>query len=309
MFAKMDPERYKDRDAFMRRYGADTVGSKDALRREMARYMYPSKIDPDIKVDKKSVPTELSEGQNMALKEMDKHLSAMYLANMEGKTDVGAARAVSPASFEGEPEENHEKIAKDLQRNTGILKSSAVQRIIYNHADNPAIENLATMAKERKGKPGLVFAHSLAAVKAIGERLTKEGHKVITITGGDTGQQKEAKRAAYQNGEADILVASDAAAVGMNVQRGQWCYQHDTPQTAMVHAQRQGRINRIGQQNDVELLDNVPNHPEIHRARDRLTKKYALRDLMTTPMEGLDETGVAYYLKQRDALKAQKDAA
>ncbi len=309
VFAKMDPERYKDRDAFMRRYGADTVGSKDALRREMARYMYPSKIDPDIKVDKKTVSSELSEGQRMALKEVDQHLASMYLANREGKVDVDAARAVSPASFEGEPPENHEKIAKDLQRNTGLLKSSAIQRIINTHPDNPAIDDLVKKAGERKGKPGVVFAHSLAAVKMLGERLEKAGHKVITITGSDSGQDKEKKRAAYQNGEADILVASDAAAVGMNVQRGQWCYQHDTPQTAMVHAQRQGRINRIGQKNDVELLDSVPNHPEIHKARDRLTKKYALRDMMTTPMEGLDETGVGKYLKDKSVMADEREAA
>jgi hypothetical protein len=29
----------------------------------------------------------------------------------------------------------------------------------------------------------------------------------------------------------------------------------DTPQTAMTHAQRQGRIFRTGQKNNVELID------------------------------------------------------
>jgi superfamily II DNA or RNA helicase len=299
IMSKMDPERYRDRDAFMRRYGADTVGSKDALRREMARYLYPSKIDPDVKVDRQEKRTELSEGQKLSLKELDSHLGAMSLARMEGRVDVDAARSVSPASFEGAPEAEHENIAKGLQKNTGILKSSAIQRVINTHEDNPGADDVVKTAADRQGKPGIVFAHSLAAVKLLSGRLETAGHKVITITGADSAADKERKRSEFQQG-GSILVASDAAAVGMNAQKGQWAYQYDTPHTAMLHAQRGARIYRTGQKNDVELMDNVPNHPEIHKARDRLTKKYALRELMTTPLDAMDESGIAYYLKQRD---------
>lgn len=298
VMSKMDPERYKNRDAFVRRYGADTIGSKDALRREMARYLYPSKIDPDVKVDRQEEKTPLSAGQKLALKELDKHLGALSLANIEGRADVEAARAVSPAMFEGAPEADHEKIARDLGKNTGIVKASAVQRVINTHSDNPGMDKAVQVAADRKGKPGIVFAHSLAAVKMLSERLEAAGNKVITISGSDTAADKERKRQEFQAGGA-LLVASDAAAVGMNAQKGQWVYQYDTPQTAMLHAQREGRINRTGQKNDVELIDNIPDHPDVHRARERLTNKYALRDLMTTPMETLDESGIGYYLKQK----------
>jgi hypothetical protein len=57
------------------------------------------------------------------------------------------------------------------------------------------------------------------------------------------------------------------------------------------------------------LLDSVPNHPDIHKARDRLTKKYELRDMMTSPMEGLDETGVGKYLKDRSVMAEQQEVA
>jgi hypothetical protein len=67
----------------------------------------------------------------------------------------------------------------------------------------------------------------------------------------------------------------------------------------MLHAQREGRINRTGQADDVEMLDHEPDHPEIKKARARLTEKYGLRDLMTSPMESLDETGIGAYLKAR----------
>lgn len=305
LLSKMDRERYSDRAAFMRRYGADTLASKDALRREMARYVYPSRIDPDVVANRQEMRLDLSEGQKLALGELDQHFASARMARMQGKVDVTAMRAISPGSFEGVPEDQQEAVARDLQENLGILKSSAVQRVINTHPDNPNVEQVARVAAERKGKPGVVFAHSLEAVKMLTERLEKEGHHVVTITGADSAKEKDRKRQMFNPeqgpAQADILVASDAGATGMNVQRGQWLYQYDTPQTAMTHAQRNGRVFRTGQRNDVELIDGVPDHPEIHRARERLQKKYGLRDLMTTPLEGLDESGVAYYLKQRQA--------
>ncbi len=307
LLRKMDPSRYTDRDAFMRRYGADTLASKDALRREMARYVYPSRIDPDVNAQRKESRVALSEGQRKALEELDGHFARARLARMEGKVDVEAMKAISPASFDGVPDGEHEEIARQLQQSLGIMKSSAVQRVINTHPDNPLVDDVISKAAERKGKPGVVFAHNRESVKMITERLQKAGHRVVTITGSDSSQEKERKRLMFnpEKGEAqaDILVASDAGATGMNIQRGQWLYQYDTPQTAMTHAQRNGRIFRTGQKNDVELIDGVADHPEVHKARERLQKKYGLRELMTSPMEGLDDTGIAHFLKQREVLK------
>jgi superfamily II DNA or RNA helicase len=302
LLKKMDPARYSDRGAFMRRYGADTLASKDALKREMARYVYPSKIDPDVQADRREEKVPLSAGQKLALSELDKHFSTARIARMQGKVDVAAMQAISPNSFAGVPEDKHEEVARNLQANIGILRSSAVQRVINTHADNAKFEHLSKLAAERKGKPGVVFAHSLEAVKAIKERLEKEGHRVVALTGADSSTEKEKKRLMFNpeqgDAQADILVASDAGATGMNIQRGQWLVQMDTPQTAMTHGQRQGRIFRTGQKNNVELIDLVADHPEERAARDRLAKKYQLRELMTSSMEGLDDTGVAAYLKQ-----------
>lgn len=312
LLRKMDPARYSDRSAFMRRYGADTLASKDALKREMARYVYPSKIDPDVQADRREEKIQLSAGQKLALSELDKHFSNARIARMQGKVDVAAMRAISPNSFAGAPDDKHEEIARNLQANLGILKASAAHRVINTHPDNAKVDHLSKLATERKGKPGVVFAHSLDAVKAITERLQKEGHRVISLTGADSSTEKERKRLAFNpeqgEPEADILVASDAGATGMNIQRGQWLVQMDTPQTAMVHGQRRGRIFRTGQKNNVELIDLVADHPEERAARERLSKKYALREMMTSSMEGLDDTGVAAYLKQQQAAKDDSQA-
>lgn len=309
VMAKMDRSRYGDKAAWMRRYGVNTKASGESMKREMARHIYSQSITPDISRARKTERVDLSPGQQKAMDELDGHFASARLARMRGEVDLKAVKAISPGSFEGVPKEQHEEVAKQIQKSLGIMRSSAKRRIINDHPDNAKVNRIAELAAERKGKQGVVFAHSRAAVEQIKSRLEAEGHRVVTITGSDSASDKDAKRKLFNpesgDAKADIMVASDAAAVGMNLQSGSWLVQHDTPDTAKTHGQRNARIDRIGQQNAVELIDMVANHPEEDRARSRLARKHDLRDLMLSPMESLDDTGVAHFLNRRSVVTSQ----
>jgi superfamily II DNA or RNA helicase len=304
---KMDPARYADRAEFMRRYGADTIASKTGLQREMARYSFPTSITPDVAVSRKRELVKLSDGQNGALKELDKHLAAMRIAKNGGKVNVDAAKGVSPGSFDGVPEEDHETVAANLQKSMGILRNSAINRIINQHPDNAKVNHAVEMVKARPGKQGVIFARNRASVEQYKTAMEKAGKKVVVITGTDSPKEKDRKRRLFNPDDgsapqADIMVASDAAAVGLNLQSGQYLIQHDISDTAKTHSQRNARINRIGQKNGVELIDLHADHKEERRSSDRLEKKYALKNMMASPLDGLDDTGVA------GAIKARRDA-
>lgn len=303
LLAKMDPAKYTDRDAFMRKYGVDTEAAKDGLKREMAKYLYTGSVDPGVKADKREISVEPSEAQHAEIKKLDAAAAAGRIARMRGQVDVDAMRTLSPHSFDGVDPAQHEAVAKKLQASIGIMHNAAVHHAIDGGAKTDA---LAKLAKERKGRPGVVFVHHLDRVQEIADRLTREGHRVVTLTGSDSSKAKDDKKRAFQAGHHDILVASDAGAVGANLQRGKWLVQYDTPSTAMVHGQRNGRIHRVGQTEDVELLDLVANHPAERRARKRLADKYELRSIMTSPLDGLDDRGIAGYLQRVRA--GEKDA-
>jgi hypothetical protein len=309
LLSKMDPERYTDEAAFTRRYGVDTLAAKDSLRRELARFQYPSKIDPDITATRSERKVEVTPAQRADLEALDGHMAAARIARMQGKVDVAALKAISPSSFEGVPADQHEALAGELSKSLGILKQTAVRHLLDSHPEGGKIEEISKVAREHAGKPGVVFAHSLEAVEGLRKRLASEGYRVGTITGKDSARDK-AKRIAEFNPAAgaadlDIMICSDAGATGANLQSGRWLANFDTPMTAKTHAQRNGRINRIGQTNDVDLIDLVTDHPEEARNRDRLTRKYALRDMMTTPMESLDDTGLAHFIRQRQIARAE----
>lgn len=303
LLQKMDPERYADRGAFMRRYGGDTRAAADGLKRELARHLYAFSLKPDVAVSTKEVSIKPSDAQQAALAGVDKAAAALRIARMSGYADVEAAKQLAPAMFEGVDEALHESLAADAAKSVGILKAAAERRVLDTHPASAKLDHLAKAAAERKGQQGVVFAHSLAAVEMIRKRLEADGHRVVTLTGKDSAADKGAKIQKFRpdkgDAEADIIVCSDAGATGANLQSGRWLAQYDTPDTAMTHAQRRGRIHRIGQQNAVELLDLVSDHPSERRARKRLANKYDLRDLLTSPLDGLDDTGLAYHLAQR----------
>jgi hypothetical protein len=299
---KMDPARYTDRSAFMRRYGGDTAAAAQGLKREMARHAYAFSLSPDVKVNRSEHKVEPSAAQHAALAGVDKDTAALRIAGMTGKADVEAAKRFSPAMFAGASPEQEEEIAGKVAKSVGILRSAAVRRVLDTHPAAAKLDQIVKEAGARKGKQGVVFARSLAAVEMIRQRLEAEGHKVVVLTGKDSAKEKGAKIQKFRpdkgEPEADIIVCSDAGATGANLQSGHWLAQYDTPDTAMTHRQRQGRIDRIGQHNDIDLVDLVSDHPDERRARKRLLNKYELRNLMTSELDGLDDSGLAYHLAQ-----------
>lgn len=299
---KIAPDRYTDRTEFMRRYGPNTVSAKDGLKREMARYFYAHSISPDVKATSHEINVPMHDEQKSAMKELDRDVSAMRLSRMRKSVDVDAAKRVSPGAFEKAPQEQHEAIAKGLQDSIGIVRETATQRIINAHPKSEKMSELVKQIKARPGKAGVVFVHSLESVDAISKRLQGEGLRVVTISGADSSAEKDRKRQMFHpdvgEPQADILVASDAASTGLNAQRGQFLVQYDTPMTAVTHAQRRARIHRTGQKQDIDLIDLVADHPTERKARKRLQDKYAMRDVMTSSLERLDDTGVGMYLKR-----------
>ena len=72
----------------------------------------------------------------------------------------------------------------------------------------------------------------------------------------------------------------------------------------MVHNQRKGRIYRLGQKQDVDVVDLVSNTDFERRACERLTRKYDLRKTFVDAGESMDDTGLAAYIARARAEKS-----
>ena len=56
--------------------------------------------------------------------------------------------------------------------------------------------------------------------------------------------------------------------------------------------------------NNVDIIDLVADHPEERAARRRLASKSELRAILTDPLDGLDDTGLAGFLSRQRAARA-----
>ncbi|HEY0074974.1 MAG TPA: helicase-related protein [Abditibacteriaceae bacterium] len=151
----------------------------------------------------------------------------------------------------------------------------------------------------------IIFAHNREAVDLLEKHLADKGVRTARLDGSMTGAEKEAAKVKFSpqfdkaagryvsDPGADVMICSDAGAVGWNGQRSRHIIHWDTPHTSMVHEQRTGRAYRVGQEHDVQCDTVMTDTPYERSRRKRLERKAALRETLTTPAELIDDTGLA----------------
>lgn len=203
-------------------------------------------------------------------------------------------------------------------------RDAMLSRVVYGHDEELKPEDVAGFAKvadiarrhaadDHDGGqlPGVVFAHNPGVVHRLQEYLGKQGFRVGVIDGAmgpedtdkvregffpqgvwDPSDPKGSTAKLRQAAKYDILVASDAASHGLNLQRGAWMAHVDAPYTAKTHQQRNGRIDRIGALHDTaHVYDLDHDAPVAKRRRRILQNKAPITEAFQQPYELLDQDG------------------
>jgi len=244
-------------------------------------------------------PIQITPWQRAEIERGDAAFDQAKRARRAGRVDVEAMKILSPSSFEGAPDEEHEAIAGNLQKSAGALRFTAHSRAINDAPPehNAKIQHIVQLASQRRGKGGVVFAHSRAAVEHTCKALEAAGHKVALITGSSSADDKAAARTAFDRGEVDIVLCSDAGATGANLQgRGEWLANLDLPLTQKTLEQRNARIDRLGQKKPIELHNLMSDAQHDKDNYQRLERKRALGALFQGEHEDLDDTGLGRHL-------------
>ncbi|MHA0048585.1 helicase-related protein [Deinococcus sp. PEB2-67] len=306
--SKLDPDRYPDRDAFIRQYGVNMPASSEALQRLMDGYSYIDAVPADVNrtvtwgardAQGQAAPIPLTPQQHQAYQDVLSTYQRARQARQDGRVDVDAMRALSPRSFDGLDEQEHEGVAQRLQGALGTLKHQALARVVNDHPaeHNAKVQHVLGLARERKGRGGVIFAHGRESIAMLRQQLEAQGHRVGVIDGATSADGKAAVRRAFDAGQHDIVLCSDAGAVGANLQkRGKWLVNYDLPQTQMTLEQRNARIDRQGQQDDIELHHLMTDTDHDRDNHARLERKRVLGSILQGQYRSMDDTGLARYL-------------
>jgi len=102
----------------------------------------------------------------------------------------------------------------------------------------------------------LIFTEHRDTLESLAKRLEQKGYTVVTIHGGmDVDSRKQAQRQFRMH--AKIMVATDAAGEGINLQFCRFLINWDIPWNPNRLEQRMGRIHRYGQMDDVWVYNLV----------------------------------------------------
>ena len=126
----------------------------------------------------------------------------------------------------------------------------------------------------------VIFTEHRDTLESLSRRLKEKGYTVVTIHGGmDVDSRKRAQREFLVR--AKILVATDAAGEGINLQFCRYLINWDIPWNPNRLEQRMGRIHRYGQKDDVWVYNLVAqNTREGAVIQKVLSKLDVMRDQM-----------------------------
>jgi len=170
------------------------------------------------------------------------------------------------------------------------------------------------------GEGVIIFARTKAITLTVAETLEAGGHQVAVLNGDVPQNQRERTVERLRGGSVDILVATDVAARGLDVDRIGLVINYDMPFDSEAYVHRIGRTGRAGRTGEAVLfvtprerrfINNleratgqpiepmeVPGNTAINQGRlDRLHKRLA--DAAQQPRANADEEALLKELLQR----------
>lgn len=98
-----------------------------------------------------------------------------------------------------------------------------------------------------QGASAIVFTfYGQSVLRALGDDLRAAGFGVVEYHGANSVAVNEQAKNAFLSGGAEILLASDAAARGLNLQQAQYVFEYESALTFALREQRINRVHRIG---------------------------------------------------------------
>ena len=116
----------------------------------------------------------------------------------------------------------------------------------------------------------LVFVRTKIETVDLAQRLEARGFAASALNGDMEQRQREQMVAQLKNGKIDILIATDVAARGLDVERISHVLNYDIPYDSETYVHRIGRTGRAGRTGDAILFVS-PRERNMLRVIERVT--------------------------------------
>lgn len=134
----------------------------------------------------------------------------------------------------------------------------------YVVAAHHRYEALKRLIDFNPGIYGIIFTRTKADAQNIAEKLTREGYDIDALHGDLTQQQRDVVMGQFRDKTLQLLIATDVAARGIDVQGITHVINYELPDDMEVYTHRSGRTGRAG---NVGICMSIVHSREIGRLR------------------------------------------
>jgi len=134
------------------------------------------------------------------------------------------------------------------------------------------LDALTRILEAERFEAMLIFVRTKLETTELAERLEARGFNVAALHGDIPQQQRERTIARLKAGQVDIVVATDVAARGLDVERISHVVNYDIPYDSQTYVHRIGRTGRAGR-NGEAILFVAPRERNMLRIIERATKQ------------------------------------
>ena len=183
------------------------------------------------------------------------------------------------------------RIADNYLRNpehvTIKVKTTTAETIRQRYWNVSGMHKLDALTRILEAEPFdgmIIFVRTKNATLELAEKLQARGFSAAAINGDLAQKQRENTIAKLKNGKLDILIATDVAARGLDVQRISHVINYDIPYDTEAYVHRIGRTGRAGRTGDA-ILFVAPREKRMLSSIERATKqRIELMELPSTEL-------------------------
>jgi ATP-dependent RNA helicase RhlE len=188
------------------------------------------------------------------------------------------------------PEEVERLAAETLKSPLRIAVGLSRPAYTVTHALYPVEKHLKTaltfeILKRTDTNSVLIFARTRHRAHALAQKLAREGYKVTSLHSDRTQNQRQHALAGFKDGRYQIMVATDIAARGLDVESISHVINFDMPDTADAYIHRIGRTGRAERTGDAFTLV-TPDDDDMVRELEKIMGQKLPRETL----EGFDYT-------------------
>jgi ATP-dependent RNA helicase DeaD len=256
---------------------------------------------------------ELGSVRYLVLDEADEMLDMGFIEDIDAileETPEGRQTALFSATFPPRIAELAQRHMRDPARITvraPEMETPLVRQVAYTVARPYKLEALGRILDVEAPTSAIIFCRTRNEVDELTEALTVRGYHPEALHGGLNQAQRDRVMKRFRDGSADLLIATDVAARGLDVEHVSHVVNYDIPQTPEVYVHRIGRTGRAGREGTAVTLVQPREHGLL-RAIERLVRQPIELELIRSAiLETLEEDEFDRYMDVVRSLAEQHD--